>query len=225
MRRVRRGDIGKPILAQVSYHDTSVRPQSTEGLSPAEGRMRNFYFYRALAGDLLLSRDIHVIDGANFFVGSHPEKAMGIGRRSAHTVGDCHDNFILTFWYPGDCVVAFSSTEFTTGYRDMCMRFYGTLGTLDAHYNGMVTIGGTNPWPGVQKDDTYRAGAVANIKAFIEAIHTGKVLNNVDDAVDSTLAALLGRMAADSGRLVTWEEVLRDKQRLDPQLEGARAAL
>jgi len=219
MQRVRRGDIGKIILGQVSYNDTSIRPQPTEGLPPAEARMRNFYFYRALAGDLPLSRDIHVIDGANFFLGAHPEKAMGIGRSNAHSVGDCHDNYILTYWYPNDCVVAFSSTEFTTGYRDMCMRFYGTAGTLDAHYNGTVTIGGSNPWPGVQKDDTFRGGAVANIKAFIGAIRSGSVLNNVDDAVDSTLSALLGRMAADSGRVVTWEEVLRDRQRLDPRVE------
>lgn len=219
--RVRRGDIGEPMFGHVYYHDTSVRVRRIPNVPAAKERMRNWYFYRALAGGLLVSRDIHVLDGANWFMGSHPEKAAGHGgMKSRRELGDCWDYFILTFWYPNGCVVDFSSTEFTTGYRDMCMRFYGSTGAVDSHYDGAIKIGGSNPWPGTEKDETGRLGVLENVKNFIASIKSGKYLNNADDAVDSTLTSLLGMMAAHSGRPWTWQELLRNKERLDPRVEG-----
>ena len=44
------------------------------------------------------------------------------------------------------------------------------------------------------------------------SIRNRKPLNTVDSAADSTLAAILGRTAAYSGRDVTWEEILRSKE-------------
>ena len=67
---------------------------------------------------------------------------------------------------------------------------------------------------GAEKDDTFRSGAIANVKAFIESIRTGKHLNNADQAVESNLTAILGRMAAYQQRLVTWDEMMRSDEKL-----------
>jgi len=38
--------------------------------------------------------------------------------------------------------VDFSSSQFLKGYHDMCIRFYGSKGTMDSHYGGFVKMTG-----------------------------------------------------------------------------------
>ncbi|MEK7750494.1 MAG: Gfo/Idh/MocA family oxidoreductase [Acidobacteriota bacterium] len=218
--RVHRGDIGAPILGHVFYHATHLGLRSRPGMPPAEARLRDWYWDRALSGDVIVERDIHVLDGANWYLRSRPVKAYGTGGRKAHQhgVGDCWNHFIVTYWYPDEVKVDFSSAEFTRGYRDLCVRILGSAGTVDSHYGGAVNIHGDNPWQGTEKDDT-GSGAIANAKDFIESIRTGKYLNNVAESVESNLTAILGRMAAFSGRVVTWEEMLRNRERYELNLK------
>ena len=112
----------------------------------------------------------------------------------------------------------FSSAQFLYGYGDLCIRMYGSKGTLDSHYGGFVRITGQNPWPGVEEDDTFRGGAVANIKTFVESIRSGKLVNNADHGAESTLSAILGRMAAHAGKPVTWDEMMRTDEVWDAKV-------
>ncbi len=160
-----------------------------------------------------------MLDGANWYLRSHPVKAYGAGGRKAHQhgVGDCWNHFIVTYWYPGDVKVDFSSAEFTKGYRDLCVRILGSAGTADSHYGGAVNIHGDNAWAGTEKDDTH-SGAIANVKNFVDSIRTGKYLNNVAESVESNLTAILGRTAAYLGRPVTWDEVLKSTEKYEAKL-------
>ena len=72
---------------------------------------------------------------------------------------------------------------------------------------------------GAEKDDTFRQGAINNVKAFIDSVRNGKNINNVEESVQSNLTAILGRMAAYSGRTITWEEMLKSKERLTADLK------
>ena len=72
---------------------------------------------------------------------------------------------------------------------------------------------------GADKDDTFRQGAINNAKAFVESIRTGKLLNVADDAVTSTLTAILGRTAAYQGGAVTWDEMLKRNEKLTANLK------
>ena len=56
-------------------------------------------------------------------------------------------------------------------------------------------------------------------KQFIESIVTGKYLNEAAQGAESTLSAILGRMAAETGREITWEEMLRSDEQLDPGID------
>ncbi len=90
---------------------------------------------------------------------------------------------------------------------------------MDSHYGGMVRITGPNAWMGAEKDDTFRQGAINNVKSFIESIRTGKLLNNAEQAVESNLTAILGRTAAYQNREVTWEEMMRSTERFEAKLK------
>lgn len=218
--RVHRGEIGALIMGHVFYHTNRLNPQSKPGMPPAEARLRDWVFDKVLSGDVIVEQHIHVLDVANWYANAHPVKACGTGGRRGRTdVGDCWDHFLVNYWYPNEVRVDFSSAQFLKGFHDMCIRFYGTKGTVDSHYGSFVRITGDTKWNGAEKDDTFREGAINNVKAFVESIRTGKYVNNAEQAAESTLTSILGRMAAYRERTVTWDEMMRSNEKLDAKLK------
>lgn len=210
-RRVRQGALGKFVSGQVYYQAGRLKPQADPSDHSDAARLRNWVFDIALSGDIIVEQNVHVLDVANWFLGSRPVKAFGTGGRKARVdVGDCWDHFIVTYWYPDDIQIAFSSGQYLKGFDDLCTRIFGSEGTVDAHYEGTVSIKGTNPYQGGSTKGMYSTGAVANLKLFEESLRTRKYLNNAAECTDSTLTGVLGRKAAYEGRLVTWEEMLQD---------------
>ena len=214
--RVHRGDIGKPVMAQVFYYAGRPSPDKFKpGMDPGQAQVMNFYMDRTLGGDIIVEQNIHVIDVANWFLSGHPVKAFGTGGRtdwSTQNYGhsDAWDHFLVTFWYPH---------QLTRHFSALCVRCFGIKGAVDSHYGGLVRITGENAWMGAEKDDTFRQGAINNVKAFIESIRTGKLLNNAEQAVESNLTAILGRTAAYHNREVTWEEMMRSTERFEAKLK------
>ena len=56
-------------------------------------------------------------------------------------------------------------------------------------------------------------------KAFIESVSSGKFHNQAALGVESVLTAMLGREAAYQGRELTWDELLRSNEQLDPGID------
>ena len=218
--RIRRGDIGKPAMAQVFYF--AGRPWKDPAPAPAMDaalrRMVTWFGDRTISGDIIVEQNIHVIDMANWYLGAHPLKATGSGGRTdwagtQNTIGDAYDHFTVTYWYPNDVHASFSSHQLNGAFSDLCVRCVGVRGTADTHYGGLVRIVGDKPWNGTEKDDTFRGGCVTNIQAFIDSVRNGKPINNAPTAVESNLTAILGRTAAYEQRLVTWEQMMASTQR------------
>jgi myo-inositol 2-dehydrogenase / D-chiro-inositol 1-dehydrogenase len=217
--RIAKGEIGTPVMGHVFYHTGRLKVQDTAGLTPAQARLRNWTFDKRLSGDVIVEQHIHVLDVINWYLQAHPLKAYGTGGRKARTdVGDAWDHFLVTYWYPNDVRVDFSSAQFLKGFHDMCIRLYGTAGTMDAHYNAYVRMTGDNRWNGGEKDDTFTGGAVTNVKNFVESIKTGEYLNNAAVGAKSTLTSILGRTTAYRGALVTWDEMMRKAEKLEGDL-------
>jgi hypothetical protein len=89
---------------------------------------------------------------------------------------------------------------------------------VDSHYGAAVNITGDKPWKGTEKDDTFNGGAIANVKAFVESVKSGKLINNGAQGAESTLTSILGRMAAYESRAVTWDEMMKSKARFEVRL-------
>ena len=210
-RRVHQGVLGNLVAGQVYYQAGRLRPQADPADRSDAARLRNWVFDIALSGDIIVEQNVHVLDVANWFLQSKPIKAFGTGGRKARVdVGDCWDHFLVTYWYPQDIQISFSSGQYLKGFDDLCTRIFGSEGTVDAHYEGTVSIRGTNPYEGGSTRGMYTTGAVANLKRFEESLRAGNYLNNASECTDSTLTGILGRKAAYEGRIVTWEEMLRD---------------
>jgi predicted dehydrogenase len=224
-KRVHQGDIGKPAFAQVLYYaGRPVKDRGTPGMDPGERRLLNFFTDKVLSGDIIVEQNIHVIDVANWLLQGHPLKATGTGGRTdwsgtPYDTGDAWDHFQVTYWYGNEVQADFSSNQLTNSFSDLCVRVFGIKGCADTHYGGLVRITGDNAWLGAEKDDTFKQGCVNNIKAFVASIRDGKPINNADQSAESNLTAILGRMAAYQQRLITWEEMMKSKERLHADLK------
>ncbi len=217
-KRIHDGEVGKPAVVQGYSHTgrLGVKPSPR----PEESRLRNWVFDIALSGDIIVEQNVHVLDVVNWYLQGHPVEARGTGGRTVRTdIGDCWDHFIVTFTYPNDVQVDFSSTQFTQGYDDICIRLFGSSGTVESHYGGEVYLknkqGG---WPGGKTESIYKDGAVNNMKDFCASVRDGKYLNNAEDAAHSTMAGILGRTAAYENRTVTWDEMVAANKKVDAHL-------
>jgi predicted dehydrogenase len=184
-------------------------------LDPLHRRLREWLGDKVLSGDIIVEQHVHAIDVGNWYFNTHPVMARGTCGRKVRTIGDCNDFFIVTFVYPNGVEIDHSSVQLTKGYDDICARAFGNKGAADAHYGGLVRITGDNAWHGADKDDTFRGGAIANAKKFVESIRTDAPINNAEVAAESTLTAILGRTAAYRSREVTWQALVSEKEKLE----------
>ncbi len=100
---------------------------------------------------------------------------------------------------------------------------FGSEGVLETEYGGQVLIRGKQFFRGGQTATIYEQGAVANIAAFHDGIQRADYTNaTVGEAVRSNLVTILGRTAAYTGRVVTWDEILRSDERLVADLKGLK---
>lgn len=215
--RLHRGDIGRPVLGHVYYHSGEHKPVHIPGDSALEDRLRNWNLSKALSGDIIVEQNIHVIDVAVWYMQAHPAEAFGACSRIPEHEGDMQDTFVVNFSFPNGAQVDFSGARFLKGYNDQCIRVYGTQGTLDSHYRGVIQITGDKPWKGADADPT-REGALTNVKNFVDSIRTGQYLNYAAEAVRTNLSCILGRTAGYEKRTVTWDEMMKRNEKLEAGL-------
>ncbi|MEX2016253.1 MAG: Gfo/Idh/MocA family oxidoreductase, partial [Candidatus Hydrogenedentales bacterium] len=210
------GAIGAPVCGQAYYHTRRLNIRTKPGDPTAP--LRNWFFHIPLSGDIIVEQNIHTIDVANWILDARPLAATGTGGRRVRTdVGDAWDHFIVTYTYPKNVLIDFSSTQFVTGFDDICTRIFGADGTIDAHYFGDVSVTAkSKTMPPENTGNIYADGAITNVKEFVASIVDNKPINNTEASADSTMACILGRTAAYTGTTVTWEEMTGKGERLDP---------
>jgi len=107
---IHEGQIGDPVLGQAYYHTNRLNIRTKPGTDVA--KLRNWFFDIALSGDIIVEQNIHTIDVANWMLQGRPVKANGTGGRRVRTdVGDCWDHFVVTYTYPNDVLIDFSSNQ------------------------------------------------------------------------------------------------------------------
>jgi predicted dehydrogenase len=235
VKRIHSGDIGEVLSVQLYYLSSKVGIKDINGLSYDEARIRNQYHFHALSGGTLLDQSIHMLDVCNWALQKNPSKAIATGGKDkTQTFGDTWKHFQVLYDYAGTNV-SLQASQYGPGFGGVCARFMGTEGTAEAHYSGGVFINGSNPWDsGIIKcggtemtEEQRNSGAFlsslhdadANKEIhFINSIESGNYLNEARSGVDSTLSAIMGREAAMSGDMVSWDDLRFSNSRLDPVL-------
>ena len=234
MKRIQEGALGKIGCGLAYYYCGHIDRPEWPDASPEEKKLRNWVWYKTLSGDIIVEQNIHVIDMVNWTLQGHPLTAVGGGSRKLRTdAGDCFDNFNLVFTYPNHVQISFGSTQFDSPTFDAATQFYGEKGSSQAHYDSRVSITGAEPWdaglgPAQGGNQFSVAGTFKGSldeaesekqKAFIESITSNQFHNQAAQGAESALSAMLGRTAAYTGKLVTWDELLKSTEVFDPHID------
>jgi predicted dehydrogenase len=228
VRRVHAGALGRIAFGESTYHAEDPFEAQYEHVRSGtpEGRLRGWGLSRELSGDIITEQNIHTLDVASWIMRQPPLRAYGTGGRKYRDVGTCWDTFSITFHYPEDVGITFSSRQFKghgTRPEGIRTRIFGTDGVIETEYGGQVLVRGAHFYRGGETPTIYREGAAANVAAFHDAIQRGDTSNpTVAESVRSNLVTILGRTAAYRGQVVTWDELLRSDERLTPDLKGLK---
>ncbi|MBI3698208.1 MAG: Gfo/Idh/MocA family oxidoreductase [Acidobacteria bacterium] len=175
--------------------------------STYEEKIRQWHVWRDTFGDIIVETYCHSIDVLNWFLDGHPVKAYGAGGRTVEKRGDIMDHCDVTFTYRDSVQAVLTGAQLTPRfYRNVHEQFYGSKGVVETareywtHYrdrNDAVT----------EKEP--RDITIDGLQEFVRRIQDGKPENTGVRAAESTLTAILGRMAIDLRREVTWEELMK----------------
>ncbi|MGO4884807.1 MAG: Gfo/Idh/MocA family protein [Bryobacteraceae bacterium] len=220
---LRAGLIG-PLTQMTSYWILGDRPMRSfqSPYPPEDSRLRLWNYWMDYSGGSIVEQDCHGVDTLNWFAGAHPAKATGSGGTRYKVVyGDWNsDHHDIVYQYPNGIEGWLLSIKYTAGYRDVREQFYGPEGMLETartyyRWHGPVT---QSPLKNaddlrdrslIEKGESKREITIDAVEAFFTSIIDRKPYNMAVAAADSTLTSLLGRMAYETGREVTWEELLK----------------
>ena len=224
LKRLQDGAIGEITMTRVYWNQGPiwVFPKQ-EGWSDMEWQMRNWYYFTWLCGDHIVEQHVHNLDVANWAIGAHPVRAVGLGGRQVRTdpvYGNIYDHFAMDYEYPNGVRVASYCRQIPNCENSVSEALHGTKGFCQVN---KYTITGENAWRMTSKDNL---PYVQEHTDLIAAIRAGKPYNELKTVAESTLTAILGRMAAYTGQAVTWEQALNSAEDLMPsKLEWGELAV
>jgi len=229
LNRVHDGALGTFAFGEASYHAGSPwgnqRPYLESDPTNPENQLRAWGMSRALSGDIITEQNIHTLDVMSWIMNEKPVYAAGTGGHKVRTdKGSSWDHYSLVYQYPNNVGITFSSRQFKghgTTPEGIRNRMFGSEGVLETQYGGNVIIKGDNYYRGGRSPGIFKEGAITNIASFYENITNENYENiTVEPSVTSNLVTILGRTAALEGRPVYWHQLMKDEERLLPNLIG-----
>jgi predicted dehydrogenase len=183
--------------------------------SDMEWQLRNWLYFTWLSGDHIVEQHVHNLDVANWVIGNHPVRALGLGGRQVRTqpqYGNVFDHFAVEYEYPGGVHVT-----------SLCRQIDGCAGRVDEQFtcadgqlslrSGFAEIRGAAPWrSGPEQPDPYEE----EMRDLVASMSGSRRLNEAHTVALSTLTAIMGRMSAYTGQEVTWEQAMNSTLDLSP---------
>ena len=216
MRRIHTGEIGKILFARCSWNQGFLWHKDREPeWSDMEWQLRNWLYFTWLSGDHIVEQHVHNIDVMNWAMQAHPVRARGMGGRQVRTdpkFGQIFDHHAVQFLYDSGAYGFSECRQIKGCANDVSEHVYGTEG--EAHMGGRGWhITGENAWRYQgPKNDAYQTEH-DNLFASIRA---GKPLNEGKNVAESTMTAIMGRMATYSGKQIEWEAALASDEKWGP---------
>ena len=224
VKRYREGLIGETGMLSSFYTDEAFPdPPKTKTV---ESRLRNLIWVNDidLGGGFLVNAGIHAVDAALWLAGRPPIHAMGLSRivrEDPH--GDTADVYSITYGFDNGLIQNHRGEHLknTHGFTCNCIA-YEQHGFAEIGYQGKAWLrGNKGGYRGGEVEDLYVQGIARNLERFEKDIRQQRYDNpTVETSVNSTLATILGREAGKRNARVTWDEMMAEKHRIEPDLSG-----
>ena len=193
-----------------------------------EGRLRHLIWVNdiELGGGFLVNAGIHAVDAALWMAGAHPISATGSSRTVRDNPhGDTADVYSITYDFENGLIQNHRGEHLknTHGFACNCVA-YGQHGFAEIGYQGKAWLrGNKGGYRGGEVKNLYINGITRNLNRFEKNIRQQYYDNpTVQPSVNSTQATILGCKAGRRNDLVTWDEMIAENQRIEPDLTGLR---
>ncbi|MGQ9574157.1 MAG: Gfo/Idh/MocA family protein [Thermoguttaceae bacterium] len=215
VKRLHDGAIGKIILLRVYWNGHGIwNRKRAPGMTEMEYQVRNWYHFCWLSGDNICEQHVHNLDVANWVMAqdgdpkkAHPVEANGMGacltryRGEWKGTGQIFDEHFVEFTY-ADGTKLFSQ----------CRHIPGTWGHVGEGVHGTKGESNCDGWIKGDQEWQFRGrgpnAMVQEHKDLIDAIRSGAAYNEGWHGANSSMTAVLGRMATYSGQVVRWDEAV-----------------
>ncbi|MBM4089123.1 MAG: twin-arginine translocation signal domain-containing protein [Planctomycetes bacterium] len=170
-----------------------------------EWQIKNWNHFCWLSGDHIVEQHVHNIDVCNWILkDAHPTEANGMGGREVRKKSNMYDHHFVEFTY-ADGTKMYSQCRQIGGCWNPVTEFaHGTTGSMELGGNG---------------NDGYEKEHVN----LVAAIKSGAKLNDGWHGANSTMTAVLGRMATHSGQVVLWDKAVQSEESLAPEYSSLDA--
>lgn len=218
--QVHQGAIGDIRAIYATYLTGPVKPMLPAksrgaGVTDVEWQLRNWYNFVWLSGDGLVEQACHSVDKIAWAMnGVLPLKAVGNGgRQFPNHEGNIFDHIDVFYEFPGGVRAFMAQRQITNCYSDNSDYLMGSdgNGTIKGWADPVIT--GKKPWRYTgPKGDMYQ---IEHDELFA-SIRSGKPINDGIWMAHSTLMALMGRMAAYTGKEITWDQAMNSQEKRVP---------
>jgi predicted dehydrogenase len=202
MRRIHRGDIGEILGGQCYWNGGDMLGYwewyERGNMSSMEWQCRNWPWFTWLSGDHIVEQHVHNLDIMNWALRAHPVQVMGMGGREVRDLGNIYDHFAVEYEYPNGVRVLGMCRQINGCHTRVTERVVGTKGV--AHGHGVIEGRRAYKYEG-ESPDAY----VQELADLIASIRKGRPLNEGKRVAESTMAAIMGRMSAYTGRALKWD--------------------
>ncbi|MEA1951110.1 MAG: Gfo/Idh/MocA family oxidoreductase [Planctomycetota bacterium] len=229
--RIRSGEIGD-IIAMRAYRMGGLAgacKRVPKGQSELFYQVRHFHKFLWASGGLYSDYNIHQIDECSWMKGAWPVKAHALGGR--HYRGDYVDQNLDTYGveyvFPDGTRFSFDGRSMPGCHNEFASYVHGTKGcaiiSTSVHYPGKVrTFKGHH----FAKNDMIWAFPQPEPNPYqlewddlVDAIRNDKPYNEVKRGAEASMVTSMGRMAAHTGRIITFDQMLNCDHEFAPGVD------
>lgn len=196
------------------------------GMSDLAHQIANYSCFTWLNGSFLLDWLIHNIDVCCWVKNQWPVSAQGMGGRQARKENDQLFDHYATEYSFADGTRLFAQGR----HMGKCYDFFGDI-IHGAKGSAVLGEGITQPrifkgWKQTSENQiwTYRGAPCDHYQVehdlLFDAIRTDKPYNEAERCAKSCLTAIMGRMACEDGKMITFDQALNSNLELAPGLEN-----
>ena len=222
-KQVHDGELGDVRAVYATYYTGTVKPmppasQRPSGMGDLEWQLRNWYNFGWLSGDGLVEQAVHAVDWMCWAMQDAPPlKAVAVGGRQIPSPGgNIFDHFEVNYEFPGGARGFLGCRQQAGCANDNSATILGASGLgRELGFGGMPFVKGKTDWRySGPRPDMYQ---VEHDELFA-SIRSAQPINDGVRMTHTTLAALMGRMAAYTGQEITWDMALNSQESIAPAI-------
>lgn len=245
LKRIQDGQIGE-ITSMRGYRmggPGGTAPPKPEGIPETMYQIQRFHAFLWASGGVFSDYYIHQIDELSWMKGAWPVEAMGVGGRHyrGNSLDQNFDTYTIQYTYPDGSVLHYYGRNMTGVHNEFASYVHGTKGSAvvstSSHTPGRCRIYSGQKIPRIEgrqpipQDPSLvwsfpqpeHSPYDFEWEDLIDAIRQDKPYNEVKRGAEASLVASMGRLAAHTGQIVTFEQMMNHDHEFAPDVDQLTA--